>query len=442
MRGSHCEDWRDDFQRQLESVSSKLARVRRSSLSQPAGARGAAGEQISACLIVQDEQAHLAEALASASFCDEVIVIDGGSTDRTVDIARAAGAKVIESPWPGFAAQRNIALDNATGEWVLELDADERVSPELRASILAMLANPTPGASIAVCPLRNRFLGASLGPSAKYPAYRSRFFRRDAYRHDESRQVHEGIEPRERPLVLDGDLEHDLASTLREALRDAWRYAWLESAHLSRPSRARAYLVGIALRPTAKMAYRTIVDGGWRDGWRGLLKIWLDTTSDALVWTLVLVRGGGRPASVQSQAPETRTAHFGRRPAGLPKVVAIAARGNAAQTARVWLAQLCAAGVDATLISDDGSLDETVSTRTLSHLGPLTTMRALDVEMGLRTVQLVVPFGPRAKLLYRLLPRTLRPTIDGVSADVDPDSALPAIRAAGAQDNPPRSPAC
>jgi hypothetical protein len=92
--------------------------------------------------------------------------------------------------------------------------------------------------------------------------------------------------------VLDGDLEHELAGTLREALLDAWRYAQLESGHLQRTRNAGDYAVGIVLRPAAKMAYRTVVDGGWRDGWRGLLKITLDVASDGLVWTLALARGG------------------------------------------------------------------------------------------------------------------------------------------------------
>ncbi len=391
---------------------------------------------ISACMIVQDEQERLPAALDSLGFCDEIVLVDGGSTDRTVEIAEAAGAKVIENPWQGYAAQRNVALDHATGEWVLELDADERVSPQLRASIERLLQTADPGAKIAVCALRNRFLGGLLGPSAKYPAYRSRLFRRGAYRHDESRQVHEGIEPRERPAVLDGDLEHELARTPREALGDAWRYARLESRHISRPARARAYLVGIVLRPAAKIAYRTIVDGGWRDGWRGFAKIALDAASDTLVWTLVLLGRGGEESPAMADRSTTAAAagegHFGRRPAGPPKVVAIAARGRPAATARTWLAPLSAAGFDAMLLTDEQPSGGTMSTRTVTRLGPLRTARALDTEMGLRTIGLVVAFGARAKLLHRLLPHTLRPAIAGVDSTLDAHAALRALQASAA----------
>ena len=97
----------------------------------PARARAS----ITACIIARDEAERLPACLASVAFCDEVVVVDSGSVDRTVQIARDAGAHVVEQPWLGFAAQRNVALDHAHGDWVIEVDADERVSPELRAEI-------------------------------------------------------------------------------------------------------------------------------------------------------------------------------------------------------------------------------------------------------------------------------------------------------------------
>ena len=87
---------------------------------------------ISACLIVLNEEEALPETLANVEFCDEVIVIDSGSSDATREIAREASAVVIENPWLGFAAQRNLAPGRAGSDWILELDAGERVTPELR----------------------------------------------------------------------------------------------------------------------------------------------------------------------------------------------------------------------------------------------------------------------------------------------------------------------
>ncbi len=362
-------------------------------------------ERLTACLIVQDEQERLPAALASVAFCDQVIVVDGGSRDRTVQLAREAGASVIENPWPGFAIQRNLALDAAEGDWVLEIDADERISPELRSSIEALLRQPPPGVDMAVFALRNRFLGGSLGPSAKYPAYRSRLFRRGAYRHDEARAVHEGLELRGRPLILEGDLEHELASTPREALLDMWRYARLESVHVSAPSSPLAYLKGILLRPAAKLLYRAIVDGGWRDGWRGMLKISLDVSSDALVWALVLARSRA-PGEVQTAAaPE----HFGRRSVGPQKVVAVAGGGGAAQSAARMLAELQADGADVALICSDPPAGCRLPLQRIPRLGPLWLIRALEAEMQVRPVDAVVPVGRRAELVLRTLPRALRP---------------------------------
>src|SRR6202050_3277869 len=87
---------------------------------------------VSACIIAKDEQHHLPECLASVAFCREIVLVDSGSRDATRELARAAGAVVVEQPWLGFAAQRNVALDHASGDWVLEVDADERVSGGLR----------------------------------------------------------------------------------------------------------------------------------------------------------------------------------------------------------------------------------------------------------------------------------------------------------------------
>ncbi len=401
-------------------------------------------------MIVQNEHERLPGALASVAFCDEVIIVDGGSTDNTVELARATGAQVIESPWRGFAIQRNVAIDAARGDWILEVDADERVSPALRTSVEALLEQPSEDVDIAVCALRNRFLGGLLGPSAKYPAYRSRLFRRGVYRHDESLTVHEGIELRELPAILGGDLEHELAATLREALRDTWGYARLESRQIPRPRSARAYLKGIMLRPAAKLGYRTVVEGGWRDGWRGLMKISLDVGSDALVWIFVLLRRDDARQSADSGGDGAE--HFGRRRAGPARIVAVADRGRPTESAMRWLSALQQRGVDVALISEEpqphhaepnhaepnhagphlrptrtAAKPSGVPHRGVHRIRPLTLIRALEVERQVRIIDAVVPFGRRARLLQRLLPRTLRPEIPGLDADLEAGRAAALI---------------
>lgn len=229
-------------------------------------------ETLSACLIACDEEQRLPACLESLAFCDEIVVVDSGSRDRTREIAAAAGALVIESPWRGYAAQRNVALDQASSSWVLEIDPDERVSPELAREMRALLDDCPPDVRMAAIPRRDLFLGRQLGPSSRYPLYRHKLFRRGAFRHDEARTVHEGLWPDGPTPPLEGELRHLLASSWGEAVHDAVNYARLDAMQHSRPGVGEA-LAGIALRPTAKLAYRLLIYGGWRDGWQGLARI-------------------------------------------------------------------------------------------------------------------------------------------------------------------------
>ncbi|HXS47887.1 MAG TPA: glycosyltransferase family 2 protein, partial [Solirubrobacterales bacterium] len=119
-------------------------------------------ETLTACVIARNEEQRLPACLQSLEFCDEVVVVDSGSRDRTREIAREAGARVIENPWRGFAVQRNVALDHASGSWVLEIDADERVGPELAREIRALLESPPTEVRMAAIPMRDVFLGKPL----------------------------------------------------------------------------------------------------------------------------------------------------------------------------------------------------------------------------------------------------------------------------------------
>jgi hypothetical protein len=335
-------------------------------------------ETVSACLIATDEEVRLPAALRSVAFCDEVIVVDGGSRDETLAAARAAGATVLENPWPGFGAQRNVAIDHAHGDWILEIDADERVTAELRQAILQLL-EARPDARLCGVPIRDEFLGRRLGPAAKYPNYRLRLFRRGAYRHDETRTVHEGLVADGPVQPLEGDLEHLLAETWGEALRDVWTYARLEAAQTPRQPGLRTLV-----RPAAKLAYRLAVDGGWRDGWQGMTRIVLDCVTDVIVATR------GRGASV----PEA--------PRAMRRIIAVAAARDHAR-ALAWLEAARATGAGVALVSD-AALPGDVRTRLVPRLGPLHVIRALTAEAQLGGIDRVVA-GPR---LARLVPGPLR----------------------------------
>lgn len=375
-------------------------------------------------MIACDEEALLPDCLRSVAFCDEIVVVDGGSRDRTTAVARAAGARVIENPWPGFAAQRNVAIDHAEGDWILEVDADERVSDSLRKEIEQFLADPPAGVAIGAIPMAEIFLGAAIRRSAKYPKYRHRLFRRGAYRHDESRAVHEGLRTQGRTWGFEAELVHLLAGTWREAVGDAWRYSRLEAGHLPPGRRSpRAYGQELVARPAAKLAYRLIVDGGWVDGWRGLGRIALDCASDILiaVWRPRAERGA--PAAAE---------HFGQRTVALGTVRLLGlATARTAVSAADWLRAAGDAGADVGLITDGRApVDAALQVRRVQRFSPLCLARALDAEKQLRSVDALVAFDARTRRLVKLIlwHRSLGRLV--LDPTTDPHEAERSVRAA------------
>jgi glycosyl transferase family 2 len=355
---------------------------------------------------VRDEEERLPAALASVAFCDQVVVVDSGSSDRTVQIAREAGALVLENPWPGYGAQRNVAIDHATSDWVLEVDADETITPELQREIRRFLDDPPAGYDVAGLPQFHRFLGGELRASMKYPGYRTRLFRRGSYRHDEGRAVHEGIWPMGSVWPFEHEMSHELAGSWREALTDTWNYSRLEASKLPPPASTADEIKGALFRPASKFLYRLLVDGGWRDGWRGLVRIALDCAHDSIVW---LYRGRGRAEGAE---PALGSGHFasGRPPGwGSELIVGIASGEGAAAAADRRLAEARAGGADVALITNAAPAGGSVRVRAITHFGPLTLIRALEAERQLRGAwdSLLVE-GRTARILCRALPARLR----------------------------------
>lgn len=367
---------------------------------------------LTACIIARDEEQALPDCLASLAFCDEIVLVDGGSTDRTVAIAEAAGARVVHQPWLGFAAQRNVALDHARGRWVLEVDCDERVSPQLAAEIAAFVRAAPEDVNLAGLPRAHHLVGHRLGPAGKHPAYVHRLVRRGAMRHDERRTVHEGFVPEGPTVPFEGDLEHLLAATWREALSDAWRYAKLEADQIHAPRSVAAVLKGAVARPAAKVGYRLAVDGGWRDGPVGVAKILLDAATDSAVWVLHFVRG---ERAVSGDSGRTAGEHYGafafRR--GGAKLVGLALDARGAAEAEEWLAAARVLGADVALVTPEpagpiGGPPVPVRRRRADGRGLFALARALDAETMLRPYDAVVTFDARARRAARRVPGHLR----------------------------------
>lgn len=187
---------------------------------------------ISAVLITRDEERDLPDALRSLEFCDDLVVVDAGSLDRTRELAAAAGARVIvNAPWPGFVAQRNLALQAARHDWVLALDADERVTPALRAEIVDLVARGYACAGYRM-PRVAYYLGAWIRATDWYPDAQVRLFDRRRGRWSGG-LVHESVRV-DGPLGrLRGEIEHFPYADVSEHLQRIDRYTtlWARQAY-------------------------------------------------------------------------------------------------------------------------------------------------------------------------------------------------------------------
>ncbi len=224
---------------------------------------------LSLCVITRDAAGELADCLGSARFAGDIVVVDSGSRDDTVEIARRFGARVIEHAFDGFGRQKNVAVALAANDWVLCLDADERVTPRLATSIEAAIAQPRAAAySMA---RRNRFLGRWLAHGEGYPDWNVRLFdRRRARWSDDA--VHEHVVADGGIARLEGDLLHQSAESLDAYLAKQNRYTTLQAqamhARGERVSAAR-----LVLSPLVRFLRFYVVRLGFLDGVAGLTHI-------------------------------------------------------------------------------------------------------------------------------------------------------------------------
>ena len=239
------------------------------------GGRGSTPPLLSVAIITCNEQRNLARTLCSVSFADEIIVVDSGSTDRTAEIARSFGAEVFGEPWKGFAAQKNSALARCTGTWILSLDADEELSPELADELQALLASNPPVDAFRLR-RRNLFLGRWIRHGGFYPDAKLRLFRRGAAAITfADRPVHETLRFAGPTETLNADLIHHAYPTLEDYLEHMNRYSTLGADLLvtrRRISRSfPAFLWNVVYVPQLTFFWNYIVRLGFLDGREGLL---------------------------------------------------------------------------------------------------------------------------------------------------------------------------
>jgi glycosyltransferase involved in cell wall biosynthesis len=223
--------------------------------------------RLSAIVITRNEAGNIAACLDSVAFCDERIVVDCGSSDDTVAIARAKGARVSEHPWQGFGPQKNHALSLAAGDWVLSIDADERVSPELAAAIeRAIAAGKADGYEF---PRRSSFCGHMMRHSGWYPDYVLRLFRRGRARFTDV-IVHERVVCEGPVARLKAPLIHHPVLKLEDAIARIDRYSTASAQAIVDSGRRVTFMTGIG-HGIASFLRAYVFRLGFLDGAEGFL---------------------------------------------------------------------------------------------------------------------------------------------------------------------------
>jgi glycosyltransferase involved in cell wall biosynthesis len=221
-------------------------------------------------VVTLNEEDRLRPCLESVAWADEIVVVDAESQDKTVQIAREFTDHVVVRPWPGFAAQKNFALERASGDWVLALDADETVSPELRVEIEAILAGRGPAADAFAVPRRNLFWGRWVRRGGLYPDWQVRLLRRGRGRFV-ARAVHESVAVDGPVARLTGHLEHRSYRDVGDFVARADRYSTLAAEDWVRSGRPVRPLHDLTLRPLGRFLGMYVARRGFLDGWRGFL---------------------------------------------------------------------------------------------------------------------------------------------------------------------------
>ena len=223
---------------------------------------------LSVTIISLNEEKNLRRCLESVAFADEIIVLDSGSKDQTIPIAREFTDKVFQEPWQGFARQKNLAQDKARGPWILNVDADERVTPELKEEILSVIQKESPYKGFKI-PRKNFFCGQWIRHGGWYPNYQLRLYLKVAGTFA-PREVHEQVVVKGRVETLKTHLEHFTYDSISDYLKRMDRYSELS---------AQQYLLEGKKVSWAEILFRTkftffkmwVLQRGFLDGSNGLI---------------------------------------------------------------------------------------------------------------------------------------------------------------------------
>lgn len=236
---------------------------------------------ISVNIICKDEEKNIEDCLKSVEWADEIIVVDGESSDQTAEIAKKYTEHVYVKAWEGFYKQRKFALEKSTKDWILALDADERCSEELRDNILLTAKSNSIENKGFRLARKNFFLGRWIKHGGWYPGYQMRFFRRDSVSISD-RLVHEGYEILGNSGVLKGDILHYTVQSISEFAGRINKYSTLQAAEKSK--RINAGFAGMLIQPLKSFIVQYIFKRGFLDGIFGLMAYYFDSITRMLTY--------------------------------------------------------------------------------------------------------------------------------------------------------------
>jgi glycosyltransferase involved in cell wall biosynthesis len=223
---------------------------------------------LSIALIVHNEAENLPDCLRSVSFARQIVVVDSGSEDETCRIAAAFGCTVLNEPWHGFGPQKQYAIDHCREEWILVLDADERIPPETARVILEIVSAPAAKAAGYSFPRRNFFQGRWIRHAGWWPDRVVRLFRKGRGRMTEA-AVHEAVRVDGTVVPLDAPIDHFTESRLGLLLGKIDRYSTLGAEEAFAAGRS-ASVWGAVLRAKCTFLQDYLLRGGFLDGTQGL----------------------------------------------------------------------------------------------------------------------------------------------------------------------------
>lgn len=226
---------------------------------------------VSLVVITRDAASEIGECLSSAPFCSDAVVVDSGSGDHTVETALRFGARVVAHPWLGFGPQKQFAVGEAVNDWVLCLDADERLSPELRESIAALFGEGPPSQAAYALARRNRFLGRWLAHGEGYPDWTTRLFDRRRARWSRD-AVHEHVIVDGPSGRLVGDLLHVSGESLERYIDKQNRYTTIQADALHAAG-TRSSSWAMAMSPLVRFLRFYVLRLGFLDGAAGFAHI-------------------------------------------------------------------------------------------------------------------------------------------------------------------------